>query len=110
MSYQFDDSAETERLLLRIRAGERQAFDELFDRYQVRLRKAMELRLDTKLRPRIDASDIVQEAQMEAYRRLDDYLKRRPMPFGLWLRRTARQCLYNQRRQPRAGEETFGPA
>ena len=35
---------------------------------------------------------------MEAYRRLDDYLKREPMPFGVWLRKTAQERLYNLRR------------
>ena len=49
-------------------------------------------------RARIDASDVVQEAQMEAYRRLDDYLEREPMPFGIWLRKTAQERLYNLHR------------
>ena len=83
---------------MRIQAGEREAFDELFERYRDRLRHAVELRLDSQLMARIDASDVVQEAQLEVYQRLDDYLERRPMPFGLWLRRTAQQRLYNQRR------------
>ncbi len=98
MPDQLNDSAETQRLLMRIREGEREAFNELFARYRDRLRKAVELRLDPQLKARIDASDIVQEAQMQAYRRLDDYLAREPMPFGLWLRKTAQQHLYNQRR------------
>jgi RNA polymerase sigma-70 factor (ECF subfamily) len=73
------DSAETGRLLTRIRAGERAAFNELFDRHRKDLRRAVELRLDRQLRARVDASDIVQESQLEAYRRLDDYLERSPM-------------------------------
>jgi RNA polymerase sigma-70 factor (ECF subfamily) len=83
---------------MRIRAGDRDAFNDLFDRYRDRLRQAVELRLDPRLRARIDASDVVQEAQMEAYRRLDDYLLRAPMPFGIWLRKTAQDRLHNQRR------------
>ena len=35
---------------------------------------------------------------MEAYRRLDDYLQREPMPFGIWLRKTAQERLLNLRR------------
>ncbi len=31
---------------------------------------------------------MVQETQLEAYRRLDDFLQRDPMPFRLWLRKT----------------------
>lgn len=92
------DSAETQKLLMRIRAGERQAFDDLFDRYRDQLRHAVQLRLDSRLSARVDASDVVQEAQMEAFQRLDDYLQREPMPFGIWLRKTALQRLQNLRR------------
>jgi RNA polymerase sigma-70 factor, ECF subfamily len=34
----------------------------------------------------VDSSDIVQEAQLEAVRRLQDYLQQPSMPFRLWLR------------------------
>jgi RNA polymerase sigma-70 factor (ECF subfamily) len=44
------------------------------------------LRLDRRLQGRIDASDIIQEAYLEASRRLADYLRQPPMPFFLWLR------------------------
>jgi RNA polymerase sigma-70 factor (ECF subfamily) len=94
----FADSAETQRLLMQISAGHRTAFDDLFNRHRGELRQAVELRLDRRLRARVDASDIVQEAQMEAFRRLDDYLQRRPMPFSLWLRKTAQERIYNHRR------------
>jgi RNA polymerase sigma-70 factor (ECF subfamily) len=94
----FADSAETNRLLMQISAGHRDAFDDLFNRHRGDLRQAVELRLDRRLRARVDASDIVQEAQMEAFRRLDDYLERRPMPFSLWLRKTAQERIYNHRR------------
>jgi hypothetical protein len=42
---------------------------------------------DPRLRPRVDPSDVVQEAQLDAFRRLADYLQRRPVPFRLWLRK-----------------------
>jgi RNA polymerase sigma-70 factor (ECF subfamily) len=92
------DSAETARLLMRIDAGDRAAFDQLFERHRDTLRRAVQLRLDPQLKARLDASDIVQEAHMEAFRRLDDYLRRRPMPFSLWLRKTAQEQVYNHRR------------
>ena len=94
----FADSAETQRLLMQISAGHRDAFNDLFNRHRSGLRQAVELRLDRRLRARVDASDIVQEAQMEAFRRLDDYLERRPMPFSLWLRKTAQERIFNHRR------------
>jgi RNA polymerase sigma-70 factor (ECF subfamily) len=94
----FADSAETQKLLMQISAGQRDAFNDLFNRHRGELRQAVELRLDRRLRARVDASDIVQEAQMEAFRRLDDYMDRRPMPFSLWLRKTAQERIYNHRR------------
>jgi RNA polymerase sigma-70 factor (ECF subfamily) len=44
------------------------------------------LRLDHRLQGRFDASDVIQEAYLEASRRLADYLKQPNMPFFLWLR------------------------
>src|SRR5262249_17734926 len=82
-------SAEINRLLERVEAGDRQAFDELFATHRPYLRQLIELRLDQRVRTRVDPSDIVQETQLEAFRRLDDYLARRPMSFRLWLRKTA---------------------
>jgi RNA polymerase sigma-70 factor (ECF subfamily) len=46
----------------------------------------------------VDASDIVQEAQVEIARRLEDFLRRRPMPFHVWVRKTAYERLLNIKR------------
>ncbi len=92
------DSEETCRLLDEVREGNRVAFDRLFDRFQPSLRQFVANRLDPRVRARLDASDVVQETQMEAYRRMDDFLKRRPMPFRVWLRRTAYERLLKLRR------------
>jgi RNA polymerase sigma-70 factor (ECF subfamily) len=94
-----DDSAETRRLLDAIRAGERGAFDTLFARHRGYLIDAIRFRIDPQLRGRVDASDIVQEAQLEAFRRLDNWFARRPMPFRLWLRKTAQERLQKARRR-----------
>jgi RNA polymerase sigma-70 factor (ECF subfamily) len=98
MSNRPADTAETTRLLEQIRSGNREAFNDLFNRHRGQLKRAVQLRLDRRLRARIDPSDIVQEAQLEAYRRLDDYLTRQPMPFVLWLQKTAQERLYTHRR------------
>src|SRR5206468_10033529 len=45
-----------------------------------------------------DPSDVVQETQIDAFRRLADFLERRPMPFRLWLRKTAYDRLLKLRR------------
>jgi RNA polymerase sigma-70 factor (ECF subfamily) len=46
----------------------------------------------------VDPSDVVQETHLEVVRRMDDFLRRRPMPFHLWLRKTAYNRLLNLRR------------
>jgi hypothetical protein len=84
-----DDSAETRRLLEQIRAGDAAAFGALFNRHRPALLAFLRHRFDPRLKARADPSDVVQETQMEAYRRLADYLARRPMPFRLWLQKTA---------------------
>jgi DNA-directed RNA polymerase specialized sigma24 family protein len=95
------DSAETQRLLERVAAGDAAAFDEMFDRHRAALREFLDNRIDDRLRARFDPSDVVQEAQLVAFRRLDDFLARRPMPFGVWLRKTAYERLLMLHRRHR---------
>jgi RNA polymerase sigma-70 factor (ECF subfamily) len=93
------DSEETCRLLGQVEAGDRRAFERLFARHRPELLRVVAARLDSKVRARVDPSDVVQDTQLEAYRRLPDYLARRPMPFRLWLRKTAQERLLVARRQ-----------
>jgi RNA polymerase sigma-70 factor (ECF subfamily) len=44
------------------------------------------LRLDPRLQGRIDPSDVIQEAFLEASVRLPEYLRQADVPFFLWLR------------------------
>jgi RNA polymerase sigma-70 factor (ECF subfamily) len=102
------DSTETRNLLQQIQTGDRQAFERLFVRHRPELRKFIALRLDPRIRARVDPSDVVQETHMEAYRRLQDYLERQPMPFHVWLRKTAYERLVMTRRQHlQAGKRTM---
>lgn len=93
------DSPETETLLARAAEGDRASFERLFSIYRDELRKLIEWRTDWGLQARVDASDIVQDAHFEAYRRLEDFLRRRPMPFRIWLRKTAQEQLAKARRR-----------
>ena len=92
------EPAETRRLLGRARGGDREAVEELFIRHRPYLRRLVEVRLDPRLRPRVDASDVVQEAQLEAARRLECYLQGPALPFRLWLRQLAYERLLMLRR------------
>jgi RNA polymerase sigma-70 factor (ECF subfamily) len=103
------DSAETRDLLEEARTGPRPAFDRLLARHRPELLRFVELRMDRKMRGRVDPSDIVQEAQLEVYRRLGDFLDRRPMPFHVWLRKTAyERLLMARRRHVEAAQRAVG--
>jgi RNA polymerase sigma-70 factor (ECF subfamily) len=80
---------DTDQLLDRAAGGDAAARDRLWQRHRGRLRHMVALRLDRRLAARMDPSDVVQEALVEAARRLDDYLRDRPLPFYPWLRRLA---------------------
>jgi RNA polymerase sigma-70 factor (ECF subfamily) len=100
------DSAETNDLLVRIRAGDRQALEMLLARHRQRLYAFVDCHLDPRVRTRLDASDVVQETQMEVVRRMDDFLDRRPMPFHLWMHKTAYEHLLRDRRDHRRGRRS----
>ena len=94
-----EDSAETRALLERIKAGEAGALDQLLQRDRDLVRRIVSLRLSLGLAARLDASDVVQEAQLQLSQRFDDYLQRRPMPYRTWLRSTVLETLVRLRRQ-----------
>jgi RNA polymerase sigma-70 factor (ECF subfamily) len=73
-------------LVEQLRAGHREMLATLFDQYRDRLRRMVELRLDHRLRARLDASDVVQEAYLDVSRDLDAYLSDPKLPPLLWLR------------------------
>jgi len=92
------DSSTTGGLLERAAKGDAEAFRQLFDRHGPALRKLVRLRVGRELAGRIDVADVLQEAYLIAFRRLADFVRRRPMPFSLWLRRVALEQLVNLRR------------
>jgi RNA polymerase sigma-70 factor (ECF subfamily) len=92
------DSAQTSALLDRVSRGNRRALEQLLARGRSGLREFVDYHLDPRLRARLDPSDVVQDVQFELVRRIDDFLQRRPMPFHLWVRKTAYERLLNLRR------------
>jgi RNA polymerase sigma-70 factor (ECF subfamily) len=79
----------TEELLARATAGDEEARQQLLAQHRDRLCRMVALRLDRRVAARIDPSDVVQEALLEASQRLSDYLRKRPIPFYPWLRQLA---------------------
>jgi RNA polymerase sigma-70 factor (ECF subfamily) len=80
---------DTDQLLAQASRGDQFARQQLLGRHRARLRRMVAVRLDRRLSARIDPSDVVQEALMDADGKLSDYLRKRPLPFYPWLRRLA---------------------
>lgn len=78
--------SEATDLIERLRGGDRKALAELFDRYRARLRRMVDLRMDPRLRTRLDASDVLQEAYLDVAKDLPPYLANPKLPPLLWLR------------------------
>jgi RNA polymerase sigma-70 factor (ECF subfamily) len=77
---------EMSRLGERMRTGDRSALGSLFEHYRERLLRMVDIRLDGRVRARIDPADVVQDAFLDAARSLDDYVRDPKVPPFLWLR------------------------
>jgi DNA-directed RNA polymerase specialized sigma24 family protein len=75
-----ENPSESENLLARAQGGDEQALAGLFGHYRERLKRMIRLRLDRRLSGRVDASDVLQEAYLDAHKRFADYV---------WVRRCA---------------------
>ncbi|HEY7426638.1 MAG TPA: sigma-70 family RNA polymerase sigma factor [Gemmataceae bacterium] len=94
-----NDAADISELLARLRQGEQQALADLFARYREALRRMIDVRLDPRLGGRVSPSDVLQEAYIDALKRVEHYFAKPDMPFFLWLRWIAGQRLIEVHRQ-----------
>ena len=83
----------------RYRRGERPALTEYTDRYRDRLRRMVAVRLDPRLAGRVAASDVLQEAYIDALKRVDHYFEKPDQPFFGWLRLVVGQRLADTHRE-----------
>jgi RNA polymerase sigma-70 factor (ECF subfamily) len=94
-----DAPSESDALLRRAAAGDADAVAALLAMHRDRLRLMVRLRLNRRLQGRVDPSDVIQEAFLEAHRRLPDYLNQPVLPFYLWLRHLTGQKLIDVHRR-----------
>lgn len=66
--------------------GDEAALANLFERHRGRLRKMVDLRMDRRIRGRINPSDILQEAFIDLANQLPDYKEKSKLPFFVWVR------------------------
>ena len=85
------ENVETIERLRQAQSSNPEMVGEIMEEHRDRLRRMIRLRMDRRLQGRVDASDILQEAYIEASERLAEYLDNPKMPFGLWLRFIAGQ-------------------
>jgi RNA polymerase sigma-70 factor (ECF subfamily) len=88
---------EDERRML-VESGQT-ALASLFSSYQNRLERIVSFRLDSRIRGRIDAADILQEAYLEASDRLHSFLESTDVSFFVWLRQQTLQTLIDVHRR-----------
>lgn len=74
-------------------------FTRQFTAHRPRLKQMLQFRMDPRLRARTDLSDVLQEAYIDAYRRLDYYAKQPDLSFYLWLRQVTMQRMIDLHRR-----------
>ena len=94
----------TINLLENARQGDAEAVNQLMERHRQILVRMIQSRLHQGMNRRVDASDIVQDALVEAHRRLSDYLNQSEIPFHAWLRQLAKDRLANTYRRQLAAK------
>ena len=95
-------------LIARLRAGDQTALAELFDKHRDKLRRMVQLRLDHRLAGRVSASDVLQEAYIDALKRIDHYFDKPDQPLFGWLRLVVGQRLADVRREHMAQKRDAG--
>ena len=75
-----------EQLVTLARAGDGSALGELLERYRPYFRLLVELQIDERFQAKLDASDVVQEAFLDAHREFGDFLGITEGELMAWLR------------------------
>jgi RNA polymerase sigma-70 factor, ECF subfamily len=93
------NEGDSDGLMDRLAQGDPRALAELFSRHRDQLRRMVVLRLDHRLNGRVSPSDVLQEAYIDALRRVGHYFTKPDMPFFGWLRLIVGQRLVDVHRQ-----------
>jgi RNA polymerase sigma-70 factor (ECF subfamily) len=99
MNCMADEASTTDELLARAAAGDGAAWGGLLTAHQERLTRMVAFRMDPRLRGRIDAVDVVQDAFVEASTHREAYFRAPTAPLFLWLRGVVSNKLLEVHRQ-----------
>jgi len=100
-----DDPERSIDLLLKARAGDEDARNDLFGRYLPRLERWASRRLPLSVRTMLDTGDIVQEAMVSALRHIDTLEIRSDNALEVYLKQTIRNRIIDAYRRPRRERE-----
>lgn len=92
------EDADVQSLLEAEGRDEQRALADLFARHRDRLRRMVAFRLDARLLGRVSPSDILQEAYLDALKRLPHFRVDPSVPFFVWLRTVTLQRLIDVHR------------
>ena len=81
-----NEPSEAEALLARAAAGDGAAWGALLTTHEAKLVRIVAFRMDARLRGRIDAADVMQEAFITATARRAEFFRQSEQPLFLWLR------------------------
>ena len=94
----YEDAGEVDALRSRMIAGDQQALAELFAKERQRLWRVAHFRTEAKLSARLDPDDVLQDAFLDASRRLHHYCKQTEFSPFVWLRMIVAQTLADTHR------------
>jgi RNA polymerase sigma-70 factor, ECF subfamily len=80
------NSRQFDEWIRRAERGDAEALAGLFDHFRPQLKRMVSLRLDPRLHGRLNPSDVVQDAYLEASKKFADFTGQDSMPLFLWLR------------------------
>ena len=94
-----DSAEEPAKLLSRLKDGDKQALAALVSQYRDRLVRMVAFRMDTRLRGRVDPEDVLQEAYLDAVKRMHHFGEDTSTSFFIWLRMIVGQTLIDVHRR-----------
>ncbi|MEP3480493.1 MAG: sigma-70 family RNA polymerase sigma factor [Fuerstiella sp.] len=86
-------------LIQQLHAGNSAALAALIELYQPRLKRIIRFRLDHRLAGRISEADVIQEAYLNADKRIQHFIDQQEYPFFVWLRLIVNQTMVDLQRQ-----------